>query len=65
MFVKKEYRRMGYSRVLNSAILKETKKRGFDKIYLKSNLVNYYEKFGAKYIKDLKNGEKLYIIYLK
>ena len=64
MFVKKEYRGMGYSKILNTAILEEAQKRGFDKIYLKSNLVNYYEKFGAKYIKDLQNGEKLYTIYL-
>lgn len=64
MFVKKEYRGMGYSKILNFAILEEAKRRGFDKIYLKSNLVNYYEKFGAKYIKDLQNGEKLYTIYL-
>lgn len=64
MFVKKEYRGMGYSKILNSAILEEAKRRGFDKIYLKSNLVNYYEKFGAKYLKDLQNGEKLYTIYL-
>ena len=64
MFVKKEYRGMGYSKILNSAILKEAKRRGFDKIYLKSNLVNYYEKFGAKYIKGLQNGEKLYVISL-
>lgn len=64
MFVKKEYRGMGYSKILNSAILKEAKRRGFDKIYLKSNLVNYYEKFGAKYLKDLQNGESLYVISL-
>lgn len=64
MFVKKEYRGMGYSKILNFAILEEAKRRGFDKIYLKSNLVNYYEKFGAKYIKGLQNGEKLYVISL-
>ena len=29
---------------------------------MKSNLENYYEKFGAKYMETLKNGEKLYFI---
>lgn len=65
MYVKKEYRGLGYSKILNDAILKEAKARGFKKIYLKSELKNYYEKFGAQYIKDLKNGEKLYYINLE
>lgn len=64
MYVKKEYRGKGYSKILNNAILKEAKERGFKKIYLKSELKNYYEKFGAKYMSDLKNGEKLYYIDL-
>ncbi|MGM9850040.1 MAG: GNAT family N-acetyltransferase [Bacilli bacterium] len=64
MYVKKEYRGLGYSKILNDAILKEAKRLGFKKIYLKSELKNYYEKFGAKYIKDLQNGEKLYYIDL-
>lgn len=65
MYVKKEYRGHGYSKILNDAILKEAKKRGFNKIYLKSDLVNYYEKFGAKYIENLENGEKLYFFDIK
>ena len=64
MYVKKEYRNKGYSKILNDAILNEAKKKGFDRIYLKSNLVNYYEKFRAKYIKTLNNKEKLYYIDL-
>lgn len=60
MFVKEEYRGRGYSKILNDAILEEARKRGFEKLYLKSELENYYEKFGAKYIETLKNGEKLY-----
>jgi len=65
MYVKKEYRGLGYSKILNDAILKEAKRRGFKKIYLKSELKNYYEKFGAKYIKKLQNGETLYYIKLE
>ena len=64
MFVKKEYRKKGYSKILNDAILIEAKSLGYDKVYLKTDLVNYYEKFGAKYIEDLNNGEKLYYIDL-
>ena len=65
MYVKQEYRGLGYSKILNDAILKEAKLRGFDKIYLKSDLVNYYEKFGAIYMEDLKSNEKLYYFKLK
>lgn len=64
MFVKEEYRGKGYSKILNDAILKEAKARGFERIYLKSNLKGYYDKFGADYVQDLKNGEKLYKIEL-
>lgn len=64
MFVKKEYRGKGYSRILNNAILEEARKRNFKKIYLKTTLQNYYEKFGAKYKEDLGNGEKLYFFEL-
>lgn len=60
MYVKKEYRNMGYSRLLNDAILKEAKSRGFTEVYLKTELENYYEKFGAIYIKELGAKEKLY-----
>ena len=62
MYVKKEYRNLGYSKILNTAILKEAKKRGFSKLYLKTDLNNYYEKFGAIYMERLNNGEKLYYI---
>ena len=50
MYVKKEYRGCGYSKILNEAILKEARKRGFKRLYLKTDLNNYYEKFGAVYI---------------
>ena len=60
MFVKKEYRGNGYSRILNDAILKEAKIRGIKRLYLKTTLDNYYEKFGAKYLETLANNEKIY-----
>ena len=60
MFVKKEFRGKGYSKILNNEILKEAKRRKFNKIYLKTDLDGYYEKFGAKFIEKLKGKEKLY-----
>ena len=65
MYVKKEYRNKGYSKILNREILSEAQKRGYKRIYLKTDLNNYYEKFGAKYMGKLSNGEKLYYINLK
>ena len=62
MYVKKEFRGKGYSKILNSAILEEAKKRKIKRLYLKTELNNYYEKFGAKFIEVLSNGEKLYYI---
>ena len=60
MYVKEEFRGKGYSKILNNAILAEAKIRGFKKLYLKTNLTNYYEKFGATYLETLNTNEKLY-----
>lgn len=64
MYVKEEYRGNNYSKILNDSILKEAKSLGYNRVYLKTTLKNYYEKFGAKYIKNLTNDEKLYYIDL-
>lgn len=40
-------------------------KKRYDKIYLKSDLINYYQKFKAKYMDKLNNGETLYYIDCK
>ena len=63
MYVKKEYRNKGYSKLLNNAILNEARKKGYNKVYLKTELENYYEKFGAIFIENLPE-EKLYYIPL-
>ena len=65
MYVKKEYRGNNYSKILNDALIIACRKIGYDKIYLKSELVNYYEKFGAQYIKNLNDKEKLFYMDLK
>ena len=65
MYVKEKYRNKGYSKILNNAILKKAKELGYKKVYLKTDLKNYYEKFGARYIENLSSGEKLYCIDLE
>ena len=65
MYVKKEYRGNGYSKILNNAILSEARKRNMTRLYLKTDLDNYYEKFGAIYLDTLQNGEKLYYFDIK
>lgn len=65
MYVKDKYRKQDYSKILNEALLKEAKKRNYERVYLKSDLINYYEKFGAIYMEKLKDGESLYYIDLK
>ena len=59
MYVKEEYRNKGYSKMLNDAILKEAKRRRIKRLYLKTELKNYYEKFGAKFFEDLNDNEKI------
>lgn len=65
MYVKKEYRGNGYSKILNNAILSEAKKRNITRLHLKTDLNNYYEKFGATYLGTLQTGEKLYYFDIK
>lgn len=65
MYVKKKYRGKGYSKILNNAILEEARKRNIKRIYLKTELKNYYEKFGAQYLENLNKKEKLYYFDLK
>ena len=54
------FKSLSYSKILNNAILEESRRRNCKEIFLKTDLNNYYEKFGAKFIKNLNNGEKLY-----
>ncbi len=59
MYVKKEYRNKGYSKILNNAILDEARKLNYNRVYLKTTLNNYYEKMGAIYILNF-FGDKIY-----
>ncbi len=60
MYVVPEYRGMGYSKLLNDALIEEAKNRGIPTLYLKTDLYHFYEKYGARYLKPLNNGENLY-----
>ena len=62
MYVKKEYRKQGYSKILHKAIIEEAKKMNIKRLYLKTDLNNYYEKFGAVYMNKLNDLDKLYYI---
>ena len=62
LYVKEEYRNRGYSKLLNKALLKEAKTLGYKKVYLKTTLNNYYEKFNAQYFDSLEKKEKIYYI---
>ena len=57
-------RKYEFSKKLNDAILKEASALGYTKVYLKTELENYYEKFGAIFMENLNNEEKLYYIPL-
>ena len=43
MYIKKEFRNNGYSKLLHKAIINEAKSLGYSKLYLKTNLCGYYE----------------------
>jgi len=64
MYIKEKYRGKNYSKILNDSLIKRAKELGYKRMYLKSNLINYYEKFNAKYMETLNNGEKLFYIDL-
>lgn len=64
IYVKSNYRGKGYSKLLANAIINKARNRGFKTLYLKTELDNYYEKYGAKYIKMINDTEKLYKIDL-
>ena len=65
MYVKKEYRGKGYSKILNNEIIKKAKSLNMKYLYLKTELKNYYEKFGAIYIKNINDKERLYKINIE
>ena len=60
VYIVPQKRKMGYSRKLLETIPSVLKDLGYDTLYSHTRLINYYEKFGAVFIKKLKSGESLY-----
>ena len=50
LFVLPKYRRRGIGQALQAAVLKTAKQAGYKKIYLMSELKNYYEKTGWRFM---------------
>ncbi len=65
VFIKEEYRGHGYSRILISSAINETKKLGYHKLYLHSRHINFYEKYGFNYLETIDTiyGPKRIFIY--
>jgi GNAT superfamily N-acetyltransferase len=52
LFVEPEYRNQGLAEKMLNHGLAEAKQKGFDKLYLSSDLENFYEKKGWSYLAD-------------
>ena len=50
LFVSKKYRGLGVGQALQAALLKTARRAGFKKVYLMTELKNYYEKTGWHFI---------------
>ena len=54
VYVREEYRKRGYSTVLINDSIKFAKELGYKDLYLHSRINNYYEKYGFKFLKEVK-----------
>lgn len=52
LYVEEDYRGNAYARLLMAHIIKEAKTLNFERVYLTTNHINYYEKYGWKRIED-------------
>jgi len=52
LYIEEDYRGNNYAALLIDAAKRDTKKAGFDKLYLATDHVGYYEKFDFMYICD-------------
>lgn len=62
--VDKNFRGKGYSKILMQKSNEMFRKLNIKTAYLKTNLINFYEKFGWVYVKNIKidgEDEKLYV----
>ena len=50
LYIEPKYRGNNYSKLLIDRVIIDTKKAGFDKLFLCTDHVGYYEKFGFNYL---------------
>ena len=60
LFVKNDYRNMGVGTLLQRRVIEECKKMNYNYLYLITNLDNYYEKSGWKFIEKAPLGNGNY-----
>ncbi len=67
VYIKEEYRKQGYSTILINDAIEFIKKEGYKDLYLHSRIENYYEKYGFKFLKEVKTkyGNKRIFKYEK
>ena len=65
-YVKSKYRNHGHSKTLFAGILQKSIELGYDMVYFKSHIRNYYDRFfNAQYMEELEDGQYLYYIKTK
>ena len=63
--IAKEFRKQGYSKILMQYANSVIENMQIKKAYLKTDLTNFYEKFGWKFLKEIKIDDKFEKIYKK
>lgn len=65
-YIKEEYRKKGYSKRLFQELIDESGRLGYDTVFFRSYIDDYYDRFfNAKILEELSNGQKLYKISRK
>ena len=65
-YIKEKYRNKGYSKILFQKLIDESRKLGYDEVFFRSYIENYYDRFfNAEALENLNNGQKLYRIKRK
>lgn len=62
LYISLDYRKKGFPKVLLEYCNKQIEKLGFDKSYILSDHIGYYERFGYQKIQKLENGDSLFVL---
>ena len=63
IYIKDNYRGLGYGSILIKDSIMEAKKQGYSSLYLHSKHIGLYEKFGFKFIEEVKQNDKVKRVY--